>query len=178
MRFGRLLLLTTLMGFVAAGNALADSTYQFSISGSGIGSTGVLTASLTGSAYTVSNITGNYDGSLITGLLPAGTYQANDNLLYPTQPLLDFSGISFSVGSLDYNLFYDNALSGCESVAGYYVFTAQSATSTACGPTVDTPVSFSVTATPEPPTGGLMLLGIGLVFVMRRRIPLGFPRAG
>ena len=178
MRFGRLFLLASSMLLVAAGNALADSNYDFSISGSGITSTGVLTASPTGINFTVTNITGQFNGSLITGLLTAGTYQANDNLLLPTQPYLDFSGASFSVGTLRYNVFYDNGHNSCESVAGYYVFTAQSATSTACGPAVDTPVLFSLTRTPEPATGDLMLFGIGLVFVMRKRIPLGLPRAG
>jgi hypothetical protein len=161
--------LTVLFVAIAAPNVHAQTTFDFSISGPGITSTGVLTASLTGSDYTVTDITGSYDGSSITELLPVETYQANDNLLYPTQPYLDFSGISFAVGSLDYNVFYDNTHNDCESVAGYYVFIAQSATSSACGRAVDTPVSFSITATPEPTTGGLMLLGLGIVFVVVMR---------
>jgi hypothetical protein len=165
--------LTSLMVLVAAGNALADSSYDFSITGSGITSSGVLTASPNGIDSIVNHITGQFDGSSISGLLAKGTFQANDNLLYPGQPYFDFSGISISVGSLKYNVFYDNGHNGCESTAGYYVYTGQSATSTTCGHTVDTLVRFSVTAAPEPATRGLLLAGIGLVFVMRKRIPLG-----
>ena len=172
MRFGRFVLSVCLVSFMAAGNAVAD-TYDFSISGSGITAIGVLTASPNGSDFNVTHITGSYNGSSITGLLSFETYQNNDNLLFPTQPYLDFSGISFAVGSLDYNVFYDNTHNNCESVAGYYVYKGQSATSTACGAAVDTPVSFSFTPTPEPATGGLMLVGIGVVLVMRKRLALG-----
>jgi len=176
MRLGRLFLVAALLSFVAAGSALADSNYDFSFSGSGITSAGVLTGSPAGIDFSATKIVGLFDGSSITGLLIAGTYQSNDNLFYPGIPSLDFSGISFSVGSLNYNVFYDNGHNGCESKAGFYVYTGQSATSTACGPRVDTPVSFNLTAVaaPEPATPGLLLLGMGLLFVMRKRFPLDF----
>jgi hypothetical protein len=156
--------------------AASTLMYDFSISGSGISSSGELTVSDIGGIYTVTDMTGTYDGHAITGPLTAGTFQGNDNLIFPSGPYLDLPGTSFSAGSSDYNVFYDNSNNNCESSAGYHVYIGGSASSPPCGSTVDKKVSFSltpvVTATPEP--SSVLLTGLPVAFlfgfaVIRRR---------
>lgn len=154
--------------------AASTLTYDFSFSGSGISSSGVLTVSDIAGVYTVTDMTGTYDSETITGPLTAGTYQGNDNLIFPAGPYLDFAGVSFSAASTDYNVFYDNGFNNCE-LQGYYVYVGQAGLST-CGSSVDKKVSFSltpvVTATPEPSSVLLTALPMAFLFglaIIRRR---------
>ncbi len=155
--------------------AASTLTYDFSFSGSGITSSGVLTVSDIAGTYTVTDMTGTYGSGAITGPFSVDAYQSNDNLIFPSGPYLDFSGISFSVGTKDYNVFYDNGHDFCNS-QGYYVNVGQNPTSTTCGSYVDKKVSFSLTQvlTPTPEPSSALLTGLPMAFlfglaIVRRR---------
>ncbi len=153
------------IGYPAVASTL---DYSFAVNGSGITSTGQLTVSQTGSTYLATGISGQYQGSPITALIPPGGYSGNDNLIFPAGPYLDLHGLSFAVGGSNYNIFYSPGNS-CESV-GYYVVVTNSS---GCGPTVDKPVTFTLTpttATPEPASVSLVVLAsLGSLVSMRRR---------
>jgi hypothetical protein len=126
------------------------------------GDTGSGTLTVTGatSPFTMTDITGTYNGSSINtpGVLPPGTccgVPANDNLVFvpPSPNFLDQSGIGFSTASLPaVNLFFD------ESVPSYAALNGNLADENADG-------TFTLTTAtiPEPSTWAMMLLGFGLL---------------
>jgi hypothetical protein len=93
-------------------------------------------------------------------LLAPNAFAGNDNLLYATAPLLDFPGVSYAVGGVDYNLQYDLA-SQAPFGPGYGEFAAT-------GQFVQ--VNFVVSPVPEP--SSLLLMASGLIAIsigLRRR---------
>lgn len=154
-----------LAGLLAGSWAAQASTYDFSAStvdGSFSGS-GVLTASANGNgSYTVEGIS----GPGVTGLLDAGMFQGNDNLIFPGEPLLvDSHGFAFgdTMGDTSYVVdLYDSA-------SGYEVSLVDSdgfsqMQPITFGPTATEQVQFRLTevkgtATPEP--SSWVLLGTG-----------------
>jgi hypothetical protein len=81
-----------------------------------VSATGTFTTTgLIGNAYTVTGISGTWNGYTIMGLLPTDSYGSNDNLLFPGGPYVDNSGITFQVnapgddGSGSVNLFYNSS---------------------------------------------------------------------
>src|SRR4051794_32745245 len=93
-------------GIPQAGAAL----FNWSFSGDTAGDTGSGTLTTTGSTspFTVTDITGTFDGNTITALLPAGSFALNDNLVFEPAPFLDGFGISFSIaGGTPVNIFFD-----------------------------------------------------------------------
>jgi hypothetical protein len=151
----------TFLGSIATVPAHA-MTFDFSVKSTdatGDLASGTFIANLSSPGiYSLTSITGTFDGIAITGL---STYANADNqLFYPTQPFVDFQGISFQTAGLgDVNLFsnsgYFEVKSTVDSV-GYYFS--------------GTPISLSVSATtvsatPLPSTfplfvGGLAALGL------------------
>ena len=115
---------------------------------------GTLTATGASSPFTMTAITGTYDGSAVTGVLPPGTCCSsppNDNLVYfpPSPAFLDLEGIGFSTATLpDVNIFFTGS--------AYQVFNSPS-TGNISGAFTLTPTNAAV---PEP--ASLALLGIGL----------------
>jgi hypothetical protein len=89
----------------------SDSSHSMAVSAFGT----LTTTGLLNGAYTVTGISGTWNGYTITGLLPPGSYGDNDNLLFPAGPHLDDSGITFQVnapgddGSGDVNVYYDGS---------------------------------------------------------------------
>jgi hypothetical protein len=79
-------------------SALADTLYDFSFSGGGISGSGQFTTISSGPGYElITAISGTTDGQTITGLLPGGAFEFNDNrLLVP--------GLDFDAGGLSYGL--------------------------------------------------------------------------
>ena len=142
--------------------APAASLGGFEFTGSG-----TITANTTATAGVdiATGITGEVNGSTITALLAPGTFESNDNLLFPngvshTNPTkLDGDGIAFAIaaGNLDVFSFGGNGTGnayGEFSPSGFGV-----------GTFALTPVS----ATPLPPTWTIMLIGlVGLGFFVVR----------
>jgi len=163
-------------------------TFTFHASGAGIVSSGTLVAvadSNLPNTYDIQTISGTFNGTAITGLLPCPAYDpaspcdnANprnfsfDNLLYISsgQPYLDFNGIGFSVGNSGYqgNFFFDNTVglpAFVPNVSGSYAFFD----SNNANELLD---SFTINSSAVPEPGSLILFGSGLLGVigsMRRR---------
>src|SRR5581483_2266368 len=96
-----------LLGTIATVPAHA-MTFDFSATSTGAPgdlASGAFTASLSSPGiYSVTGITGTFDGVAITGL--SGYANADNVLFFPTQPYVDFQGISFHTAGLgDINLF-------------------------------------------------------------------------
>jgi hypothetical protein len=150
--------LCALMSLAASGTAHATA-FDFSYTGPGVTGSGQFSSADVTSPYTITGITGTANGDAITGL---SIYAGADNLLYfPTEPFVDFGGISFSTVSLgDWNIFYDGSayfiLSSIENPGG--------------GPDGLHPIELSITAvTPEPITLSLFGAGLAGAFLVRRR---------
>jgi len=155
-------LLVAFLLLVTASSVRADEfnftyTGTFFLGATGTDSiSGILTTTpLSGGQATVIAISGFDNGSAITGLLPPGAYGSNDNVLFfPAAPgFVDVLGISFAVGSQDFNLFQNLSLA-------YRDFGAPSSDAPD-GVTLKSTGTLTVTPTPEPTS--LALLGAGLL---------------
>jgi hypothetical protein len=106
----RSLLLGTVLGAVllTSSMARADNYAIDYTTADGISADLLVSATQTpvGGPFTVYAISGERNGVTITGLSP---YASSDELVSPTNPYVDFSGLSFSTALGDYNLFSNNA---------------------------------------------------------------------
>lgn len=152
--FSFLARLSAVLILVACAQCVYANTFDFSFSGTGISGSGTLTATfVSGDEFLVTSIDGTQNGMAMTLLVPM-TYADNDNDVFSLAPFLDIHGLGFSVGSVDYNIYYDAALSS------YFECSKASTPCTADGD--GTPVTFgALAATPEP--SSLLLLGTGLL---------------
>lgn len=162
MKFKQVVLATTLAlsGF---GAAHANQTWAFSYSGAGVVASGTFTtASAAPAPQPVLSMSGTRNGVAILGLVPVGsslTY-SYDNEFSPVSPYFTSDGLLLDMaGSVpDVNVYF---------FAG--AFTDLYGCDTTC---VETPISFSVRAVPEPATVLSMLAGLGVMGVgmqLRRR---------
>jgi hypothetical protein len=145
-----------------------DYTFDFSftpISNTTMDGSGSFVAEYNGGgSYAIQSITGTVDNAplnpstqSITGLSP---YAAADNTLsYPTQPYVDFGGLSFSTLYDDYNIYWN----------GYYGI-LQASNNPVGYPNAAT-ITFDVSPTPLPPAAMLLAGGVGLLgfFGARKR---------
>lgn len=144
---------TTLAASSLAAHA---DTFNFTVNGSagGFSGSGVLTTTLDQSGnYLITGIA----GTGVTGIIPPGGFNNNDNLLFPSStPLLDSQGFSFSAADgpdqFNVNIFNNGT--------GYFAFFRDEDAFTATLP-VTLDVSSSPSAVPEPST--LFLMGTGLL---------------
>jgi hypothetical protein len=155
-------LLTALL--LASASAQA-TTYNFSFADATDDSaSGQITTTGAGPNYSVSSITGLFDGETITGL--DATYAGADNTFYSAGPYLSEAGLSFDLSGgpiSQVNVFYNNP--------GYFLDLHPpdgAGSGPAAGPL--TVGSFSVAAVPEPSTWAMMILGFfGVGFMAYRR---------
>lgn len=122
------------------------------------------TDGLSSGSYLITGITGTFTSAAngsqaITGLLAPGSFFGNDNLLFPSAPLLDGNGVSFDVSGPDeaVNIFFNSYEGGYTDITG-----------PEGGADFGT---FSVSlAVPEPTSAALLGIGVaGLPWLRRRR---------
>jgi hypothetical protein len=156
----RSLITSAVLSLALAIPAVAHAnTYNFTFdTNTGIDISGLLTLSSTqvGGFYTVLGINGTETSGPVLGattLLTAGTYGNNDNLFDFTYPFFDIPGVSFSVGSVEFNVYDLNGVPYiCDSIhepGQCYI-----------GQGVPI-VNGELNATPEP--SSLVLLGTGIL---------------
>ncbi len=148
----------------ATGAAHADTTWAWSYTGNGVSAAGTLVTA--GSALVpegILSITGSRNGETILGLVPLDT-DANfvyDNQFTIADPHFSDGGLLFDIGGGDIghiNLYY---------FEGQYFDLQVDADA---GIAYEVPISFSVSAVPEPSTYACLALGlVGVAAVLRRR---------
>lgn len=165
--------------FAAAAPASA-ATFGFSATGTGLTAMGTFTTTDTTTtvdgrqAFTITGLTGTFNGQAITSLLPAGTNiggELTDNLLFEAQPFFTFGGVAFRADGYDADL---NFYSETELSEAFFSDNVNGSTETVLPlPANGTPIAFTlmrVTAVPEPASWAMMIGGFALVGgAMRRR---------
>ena len=87
-------------------NVFADSTFDYSFTGTGMSASGMFTATLvSGSEFMVTSISGMQNGFAMTLMAP-GAYVGNNNDIFSSSPFLTLGGLAFvlSNGSTAYNI--------------------------------------------------------------------------
>jgi PEP-CTERM motif len=159
MKFKKVLL-ATILACSGWGVAQAQQVWAWSYSGTGVTASGTLTTA--GNALSFEDVlavSGTRNGEAITGLVPVGDDPdfLYDNQFTATAPHFTDGGLLFSFGGglPNINLYY---------FGGEYVDLYIDGLTP-----IETAVSFSVTAVPEPATALAMLAGLGLVGAQLRR---------
>lgn len=113
--------LVAVLMLAAASPAQAGMIFAFDYSLPGTGPTPLAisasgffaTTDLSAGSYSVTGIWGTWNGVAITGITPPGGFGSNNNLLFPSTPLVDSNGLGFTVdgsgddGAGNVNLFYN-----------------------------------------------------------------------
>jgi hypothetical protein len=171
------LLTSTLAGAAMLALACGASAKTFNWSyvgtnGYSVSASGTLTATpLGGGAFQVTSMTGMRDGSPVDG---TADYAFEDNVVYTTDPHLDYPGLAFTVGSDAFNVYFDTETTdayACGAV-GYCEIGPGVVGTSGLGPPVDPvhTINFSLSAAPEPASWAIMLIGtFGLGAALRRR---------
>jgi len=177
--FANTIALTSMLALGGVANAQSVTwnwSFTDSVSGGADSGSGTFTtAALSGASYQVTAVDGTWDSATITGLIAAGGYAGNDNLLLSGTPQLDLPGISFAVDGpiQEVNVAYIAPGDGAVST-GYVVAApnlAGGCVNTNCVP-ASSFGTFTATQAPEiDPTSaasGLALL-VGGLLVLRGR---------
>ncbi len=162
----------TLLAFLLVSFALPSfaDTFQWSYTGDGVNASGTfVTDPLTDGTYQITSITGERNGELITGL---STFGLADNLIYLTDPMFDYAGLSFVAGGTDFNIYgtVEHAPTGDHGVLieGYIVNPGWQLVDTQLDSFTLTRVG-DVSQVPEPSSLALLSTGaLGLIVRMRK----------
>jgi hypothetical protein len=143
----------------AASPAHASLLWDFTFTAGGDSASGTLTTDdLSSGSYQITDVSGTFDGTNITGLAPTGQGpDSTDNLLYPAPDFLDQSGFAF-----------DLAGGGPETIYGpesSFFFDYPDANSGGHSGTF----SASLAPLPEPASAGLVASAIAAIGLLRRR---------
>ena len=158
----RAMLLSTIFGAVLAFStgARADNYTIDYTTQNGVSADLLVSATETplGGPFTVTAISGERGGDMITGL---STYAGSDQLLSPADPYVDFSGVSFSTASGDYNLFSNN---------GVYAEIDSNVDPVGYPTSGVTLTSLAVSDVPEPASIAVLAMGLlGVTVAVRKR---------
>jgi hypothetical protein len=168
--------LTSILALGGVANAQSVNwNWSFTDGGADSGSGTFTTASLSGTSYEVTAVNGTWDSATIAGLIAAGGYAGNDNLLLSGTTQLDLPGISFAVDGPVHQVNLAYITPGEGAVSTGYVVAATNlgggCVNTNCVPTSSFG-TFTATQAPEiDPTSaasGLTLL-VGGLLVLRGR---------
>ena len=167
------------LSVAAISTSAQAADWVFSFSGSDafspqstVSGSGRITTSDAGSPFTVLAISGTVSDSAvdaggpftITGL--DGSYGGPSNLLYyPSQPFVDFGGISFTT---DTGGVFNLGLGG-GGTYGYVLNSSVINPGGGCCTAGSTDINLHVAGVPEPATWGLMISGFGLAGAALRR---------
>jgi hypothetical protein len=162
--------LLAVLALAATVPAQADELFAFSYSLPGTGPTPMAvsasglfaTTDLSGGSYTVTGVSGTWNGVAITGIIAPGGFDGNDNLLFPTAPYLTFGGLSFAVNGV-----------GDDGAGNVNVFFIEGFGYTEFSPNVDVGQDFNISLVqapiPEPASVALLCTVILVVLFLARR---------
>lgn len=151
--------LAAALSLAGLGTAHADQTWAWSYTGTGVSASGTFTTA--GAALVpedILSISGFRNGAAITGLVPLDTDPnfAYDNQFTAGTPHFSDGGMVFSVAGLDSNV-------------NVYFFTGSYQDLVVVGAdAIETPITFSVSAVPEPATALALLTGLGVLSLRLR----------
>jgi hypothetical protein len=134
--------------------------------------TGTITLTETGNDTPITAISGMFDGSMIESPpIGAGGIGGNDNMFFTPAPYLDGDGVSFSLTTPDTNGYSDVNLYWVSDGEFYATLQANSPAFTLAELPYFAPDTVtSASGVPEPGTISLTLIGVGVVFAMRKRM--------
>jgi hypothetical protein len=152
-------LATAALALSAVGTAQADQTWAWSYTGEGVAASGTLTTAGPALSFEdILSITGARNGQAITGLVPLGTdpFFEYDNQFSAVGEHFTAPGMLFSLtGHPNVNVY---------AFEGVYFDLYTDGLSA-----IEVPITFNVTAVPEPATWLAMLAGLGVVGWQLRR---------